>query len=363
LSGPHFHIANPFNKTPRSVCAANSHYDVLDLASLPHDYLPRTNYLPAVDAAEYRRRTPVVPWKVDDREAPVTDFYRLAYRAMLSQAGERTLIGAIIPPGTRHINGVQSTTFKELSVLVQQAAFGMSVVADFYIKSTGRSNLHGSWEVFPIFDLSPEVAARALSLVCLTTHYRELWESCWDPAFATQSWASPDPSLPQDHFAALTKDWTRSVALRSDLARRQALVELDVLAAQALGLTLDELLLLYRIQFPVLQQNEADTWYDARGRIVFTASKGLPGVGLPRKLAKSRLVTTPRPDGLTEVDGSKVGWEDIRDLKSGHVVVRTVTDNTLPTGPVQRTLEYHAPFTRRLREDSYREAWPVLAGA
>lgn len=363
LSGPHFFVGNPFSKSPDKICNNHHQYSMVDLASLPDDYLPRTNYLPDVDAVEYRRRTPVVPWKVNDREAPVTDFYRLAYRAMLSQSGERTLIGTIIPPGAGHINGVQSTTFKELSVLVQQAAFGMSVVADFYIKSTGRSNLHGSWEVFPVLELSPEVASRALSLVCLTTHYRELWESCWDPAFATQSWASPDPSLPQGHFAALTKDWTRSVALRSDLARRQALVELDVLAAQALGLTLDELLLLYRIQFPVLQQNEADTWYDTRGRIVFTASKGLPGVGLPRKLAKSRLVSTRRPDGLVEVDGSKVGWEDIRDLPAGHVVTRTVLDTTLPTGPVQRVLEYHAPFTRRLREDSYREAWPVLAGA
>ena len=31
---------------------------------------------------------------------------------------------------------------------------------------------------------------------------------------------------------------------------------------------------------------EADTWYDTNGRIVFTASKGLPRVGLPRKAVK-----------------------------------------------------------------------------
>ena len=33
LSGPHFYVGNPFNKTPREVCTLNSHYDILDLTS------------------------------------------------------------------------------------------------------------------------------------------------------------------------------------------------------------------------------------------------------------------------------------------------------------------------------------------
>jgi type I restriction-modification system DNA methylase subunit len=42
LSGPHFFVGNPFNKTPRAVSTANGHYDNLDLTHLPDDYLPRT---------------------------------------------------------------------------------------------------------------------------------------------------------------------------------------------------------------------------------------------------------------------------------------------------------------------------------
>ena len=78
------------------------------------------------------------------------------------------------------------------------------------------------------------------------------------------------------------------------------------MVAKTLGLTLDELITIYRVQFPVLQQNEHDTWYDKNGRIVFTSSKGLTGVGFPRK-------------GSGKGPNRSIGWEDIFDLKSGFV--------------------------------------------
>ena len=59
LSGPHFFVANPFNKTPRSICALM----VITMSStsklLSDSYLPRTNYLPMADRSEYERRIPV----------------------------------------------------------------------------------------------------------------------------------------------------------------------------------------------------------------------------------------------------------------------------------------------------------------
>ena len=71
--------------------------------------------------------------------------------------------------------------------------------------------------------------------------------------------------------------------MRNAFERRWALVEIDALAALELGLTLAELCTIYRTQFPVLRDYEHDTWFDTHGRIAFTSSKGLVGVGLDRK--------------------------------------------------------------------------------
>jgi hypothetical protein len=46
ISGPHFYVGNPFNKSPRTKCIANSHYDSIDLESMGDDFLPRAVYRP-----------------------------------------------------------------------------------------------------------------------------------------------------------------------------------------------------------------------------------------------------------------------------------------------------------------------------
>jgi hypothetical protein len=175
LSGPHFFVGNPFYKTPRSVCTQNSHYDILDLETLPHDYLPRTNYVPACTPDEYLARTTA---------------------------------------------------------------------------SSSRS--------------------------CANT--------------------------------------------------------------------------------------KADTWYDTRGRIVFTPSKGLVSVGLPRKARKAELDEGTRYGIHAPIRSEQsvaLGWEDIRDLQEG-TVTKTFLDDTLPGGPTERTIEYHAPFHKPDREEDYRTAWAIF---
>ncbi len=377
LSGPHFFVGSPFYKTPRAECTQNSHYDVLDLLALPDDYLPRSNYVPACRPDEYRARTPRVSWLESGEVEPkrVTEYYRLGLRKRLSQSGERTLIPCLMPKSAAHIFTVQTTAFKDVALLLNALLAATAITFDYLVKSTGQADFTaGSARLIPLLDDSMQLragVARLLTLNCLTTHYADLWHSCWHADFRDQHWSiTPDSDhpgarvLPQDFFASFTPEWQRNCALRADYARRQALLEIDVLVAQALGMTLDELLTIYRVQFPVMRQYEADTWYDQNGRIVFTPSKGLVGVGLPRKARRSDLdagtfYSLESPE-RSEHDIA-LGWEDIQHLPAGSKVRKTFEDDTLPGGPYETTIEYVAPFFKPDREADYRRAWAFFS--
>ncbi|WP_447895517.1 hypothetical protein [Vreelandella sp. GE22] len=369
LSGPHFFVGSPFYKTPRAICTGNSHYDVLDLTTLPDGYLPRTNYVPACDPDTYAARTPRVSWVEEGEIEPrkVTAYYRFVNREMIGPSSERTLIPTVIPPGTAHINTCLATAFKNNQHLMDTLSMALSICLDYRVKSTGMGHANTTLiNQLPILSndhYRNTLHVRVASLTALTTHYADLWSEVFEPTFNQQRWASQSPMLDHDFFKKLTPEWQRDCALRFDYARRQALVEIDVLVARALGMTLEQLITIYRVQFSVMRQNEADTWYDAKGRIVFTPSMGLVGVGLPRRVRRADLnegihysIESPT---RTEY-GIALGWEDIQSMEEG-VVRKTYMDDTLPGGPFETTVEYLAPFTRPDREADYREAWTFFA--
>lgn len=51
----------------------------------------------------------------------------------------------------------------------------------------------------------------------------------------------------------------------------------------------------------------------------------------------------------------------MKDAPAGEVFTRTILDDTMPGGPVERTIEYEAPFDRCDREQDYETAWAYFA--
>ena len=188
----------------------------------------------------------------------------------------------------------------------------------------------------PLLARDNRIFVRTLLLSCLTKYYAPLWQDAWSNDYRKDTWTKFDSRLPNSSFANLAETWSYATPLRTDYARRQALVEIDVLVARTLGLTCDDLCTIYRIQFPILRQYERETWYDAKGRIVSISD-----------------------NQTKEIDFTKKEWEKMKDAPAGKVFTRTVVDNWLPDAPT-RTIEYVAPFDRCDREEDYRTAWAAF---
>lgn len=330
-SGPHIGVANPLFKTSRSVCVLNSDYDNIDLTNIEEDYVQRCNYSIESDVADYVSQIQVTPWGTKYH-----DDYKLLSRTMINLSGERSLVSSIVPQKTSHINGLFGIEVKDKTVLVSMQGMFASLPYDFFVKVVGMSNFRISTVLgLPLIKDNWELILRSLMLVSLDKRYSELWHDVYREEFCCFNWSKNDDRLRKHKFSKLTNTWEKGFALRTDYERRQSLIEIDVLIAMALGMTLEQLKTIYRIQFPVLQQYESDTWYDANGRIVFTTNRSLTGVGFDRKK-----------------------WEnEVKDAPAGKVFPHKITDDTMPGGPVERIIEYVAPFDRCDREKDYETAW------
>lgn len=335
-SGPHIYISNPCYKSPRSQFVHKGDFDTVDLGGISDTFIQRSNFKPILSTIDYKEYFGKFSQKIGaERTEFWIDCFKLACRKMLNQAGERTLVGAIIPPKTSHINASVSFTFEDCNTLIECCGLVSSIILDFYLKTLGAQNLNKSrFDTFPLGIESKykrALACRTLLLNSLTLYYAPLWETCWDSSFCNESWSVSDPRLKP--FSSLTSKWSWNTPLRNYYERRQALVEIDVIAAMAIGIKLEHLILLYESQFPVLEENDDDTWYDAHGNIVFTCSKGLIGVGVDRPI-----------------------WEQIRNQKEGETYTHTIDPAKSELYGGQQ-VTYYAPYTKCDRIEDYRRAW------
>lgn len=319
LQGPHFYVGTPFAKNPREVVKHNSDYDPWDLEELSEFCVPRTNYQRAVSREQYEAR--IDHWNGE----PSWDYWRVAVRSMTVPGLVRSLVPALIPVGAAHVNAVHSCTAWTCAAPVHACQRGQSPLRDdcpegfsprpedalatvlmcgqwcslpwdYLVKVSGQTHVHTEFiEKLPAPTKHPAwryLLLRTLRLNCLTRDFEPLWkalapltdpEDAWTPAFA--DWPAlavgkraraeaPHPADPQTGEEPITWDhagdlglstWTMDTPLRSDYERRAALVETDALGAIMLGLTAEQLCLIYRAQFGVLRKYEHTMWFDALG--------------------------------------------------------------------------------------------------
>lgn len=201
---------------------------------------------------------------------PYTDFYRLAWRRQIAPDTERALFAALIPPGPAHIHMVHSLAMPDHLMTALVAGFWAALPLDYFLRTTGRGDLqvagaHAMPAPTSGHPLSSALLLRTLRLNCLTTAYADLWEELYDTTWeGYEPWAYEWEGLQPLH--AVTPDWRRETPLRSERARRAALVEIDALVAVWLGISADTLIAMYRARFPITQDFDPVTWFDANER-------------------------------------------------------------------------------------------------
>lgn len=322
LQGPHLFVATPLYKRPNKTMLHQQDWSATDFEALPADAIPITSYKPAGDRYDYD--VAYTDWGTDDDARPARDYYRVAWRCMAANTGERTLIPALIPPGAAHVDGLYSLGLApgEERLLVLVAAQMGSLISDASVRVAPKSTIRsGTARRLPMVvghALEGELILRALRLNSVTDAYSELWTTCFGTDMTAAMWTGGIARTDRAVLGDVGARWTSASPLRIAADRRQALVEIDALFALMLGVSADELCTIYRTQFPVLYGYDRNTnFYDANGRLV--------------------------PNSVLTV------WRNKSD--------RITEDERTATNPAGNTYTYELPFATLDREADMRQAY------
>lgn len=310
LQGPHISVATPLFKQPNETMRSNKDYTEIAYEAIAEDFIPRTSYQVAKPYSDFIGA--YAKW--EDKSS--SDFFRVAWREMCQPANVRTLHAALIPPGPTHLYTVYSIGCLTHLDLAVAAGIQASLVSDFLIKVSTSGHINaGNFAKLPHVRghiMEPQLLLRTLRLNCLITPFAPLWDELYDESWKEDFWV---PHVGAEYanrspIGDVGPRWEWKTPVRRAADRRQALVEIDAIVAIMLGITAEELLTIYRTQFPVLQKYERDALYDANGR------------QLPGKLASEYRKGKAKPadftvDGVTYVE-PLVGVDRERDMELAH---------------------------------------------
>ena len=304
LQGPHLGVSTPMIKQPNPTLKHNQDWSEIDLEAMTANFIPATALQPDRKKASYD--ADYTHYLIDNERIADRDNFRFAWRKMAATTGYRTLYTALLPKRAA-ISGaaISGTALSSSAETALAGAALSSLLSDFVIRATGTANIYAQTvEGVPFVileELKPITLENTLRLNCLTEAYAPLWEELMGEA------------------------WDVGKPLRKDEERRAAQVEIDAIVALSLGVTADELCMIYRTQFPVMRRYDQEDRFDANGRKV--------------------------PKGIVKADAK---------LKDGAEL--PVADRTWvhPQSGVEYVFEY--PFRQLDREADMREAYARFEG-
>lgn len=246
LQGPHLGVSTPMIKQPNPKMKHNKDWSEIDLEAIPEDFIPATAYAPNRVRGDYD--TAYGTWDTPNGPQPVASFYRVAWREYVGNVtGARTLKAALIPPGSKHVHAVHSFPADSMNALLAGVVMS-TFLADYLIRLFGSGHIFDDLVKSLFYPTEYQVAGPALQkflrLNCLTSAYALLWEEITG------------------------EEWTVDTPLRNAKERWHAQNEIDAIVALSLGVTADELCMIYRTQFPVMRSYDQEDLYDANGRKV-----------------------------------------------------------------------------------------------